>query len=65
MVHLGDGGRARIADEGQAWDTVALLRYTTRQAFVDLVRDPEYQAGARLRAEVLVESVPQPTVPAG
>ncbi|WP_218590402.1 DUF1330 domain-containing protein [Pseudonocardia oceani] len=65
VLHLGDGGRALVADEGQAWDTVVLVRYPSRQAFVDVVRDPEYRAGAHLRAEALVESVLQPTVPAG
>lgn len=66
VLYLGDGGRALVADEGQAWDTVVLVRYPSRQAFVDnMVRDPEYRAGAHLRAEALVESVLQPTVPAG
>lgn len=64
VLYLGDGGRALVADEGQAWDTVVLVRYPSRQAFVDMVRDPEYRAGAHLRAEALVESVLQPTVPA-
>ncbi len=30
-----------------------------------VVRDPEHRAVARLRAEDLVEAVPQPTVPMG
>ncbi|MGW5443341.1 DUF1330 domain-containing protein [Streptomyces asiaticus] len=63
VEYLGDGGRALVAEEGQAWDTVLLVRYPSRQAFVDMVRDPDYRAVAHLRAEALVESVLQPTVP--
>lgn len=65
VEYLGDGGRALVAEDGQAWDMVALVRYPDRRAFVDMIRDPEYQAVAHLRSEALVESVLQPTVPMG
>jgi uncharacterized protein (DUF1330 family) len=60
---LGDGGRALVAEDGQAWDMVVLVRYPSRQAFADMIRDPEYRAVSHLRSEALVESVLQPTVP--
>ena len=63
VVYLGEGGPALVAEDGQAWDTVALVRYPDRRAFVDMVRDPEYRAGAHLRSEALLESVLQPTTP--
>jgi uncharacterized protein (DUF1330 family) len=63
VEYLGDGGRALVAEDGQAWDMVVLVRYPSRQAFVDMVRDPEYQAVRHLRSEALVESVLQPTAP--
>ncbi|QLH25009.1 DUF1330 domain-containing protein [Streptomyces sp. Rer75] len=63
--YLGDGGRALVAEDGQAWDMVALVRYPSRQAFADMLRDPEYQAVSHFRSEALVESVLQPTVPLG
>ncbi|MCQ8193034.1 DUF1330 domain-containing protein [Streptomyces rugosispiralis] len=63
VEYLGDGGRALVAEDGQAWDTVLLVRYPSRRAFVDMARDPDYRAAAHLRAEALVESVLQPTVP--
>ncbi|MCS7478483.1 DUF1330 domain-containing protein [Umezawaea endophytica] len=63
--YLGEGGRALVAEEGQAWDMVALVRYPSRRAFADMARDPEYRAVAHLRTEALVESVLQPTVPLG
>ncbi|WP_262704009.1 MULTISPECIES: DUF1330 domain-containing protein [Streptomyces] len=63
VEYLGNGGRALVAEDGQAWDAVLLVRYPSRQAFVDMARDPDYRAVAHLRAEALVESVLQPTVP--
>jgi uncharacterized protein (DUF1330 family) len=63
VTYLGTGGRALVAEDGQAWDMVVLVRYPSREAFVSMVRDPEYQAVACLRSESLYESVLQPTVP--
>jgi uncharacterized protein (DUF1330 family) len=60
--YLGAGGRALVAEDGQAWDMVVLVRYPSRKAFADMVRDPDYQAVAHLRAEALLETVLQPTV---
>ena len=63
VTYLGDGGSALVAEDGQAWDMVALVRYPSRAAFADMVRDPRYRAIACLRTEALLESVLQPTVP--
>jgi hypothetical protein len=63
QVYAGDGGRALIAEDGQAWDLVLLARYPSRQVFVAMMRDPDFRAVAHLRTEALVESVLQPTVP--
>ncbi|MEU2212846.1 DUF1330 domain-containing protein [Streptomyces hygroscopicus] len=65
VEYLGDGGRALVAEDGQAWDMVALVRYPDRRAFVDMIRDPDYRAAAHLRSEALVEAVLQPTSPIG
>ena len=62
VVYAGDGTTALVAEDGQAWDAVLLVRYPSRQAFSDMVRDPAYQQGAHLRTEALVEAVLQPTV---
>ena len=51
-----------MAEQGQAWDAVLLMRYPEPPAFADMVRDPEYRAGAHLRSEALTEAVLQPTV---
>lgn len=63
VEYLGDGGRALVAEDGQAWDMVLLVRYPSRRAFADMIRDPDYQAVCHFRSEALVESVLQPTVP--
>ena len=65
VEYLGEGGRALVAEDGQAWDMVALVRYPDRKAFVSMIRDPEYRAITHLRSQALVESVLQPTVPMG
>ena len=63
VVYVGDGSTAVIAEAGQAWDAVLLVRYPSRQAFSDMVRDPAYQEGTHLRSEALEEAVLQATVP--
>lgn len=63
VEYLGAGGPALVAEDGQAWDMVVLVRYPDRRAFAAMVRDPEYQAITHLRTEALVESVLQPTTP--
>ena len=63
VLYVGDGSTALVAEDGQAWDCVLLVRYPSRQAFSDMVRDPAYHAGAHLRTEALSEAVLQATVP--
>jgi uncharacterized protein (DUF1330 family) len=63
VLHWGDGSTALVAEDGQAWDAVLLVRYPSRQAFSDMVRDPGYQAGSTLRTDALVEAVLQATTP--
>ena len=63
ILYLGDGGTALVAEDGQAWDAVLLVRYPDRQAFSDMVADPAYQEGTHLRTEALTEAVLQATTP--
>jgi uncharacterized protein (DUF1330 family) len=63
VIYYGRGLSPLVADDGQAWDAVLLVSYPTRRAFTDMVRDPTYQAGTRLRTSALVEAVLQPTLP--
>lgn len=40
----------------EQWDIVILVRYPTRQQFVDMFADPDYQAIAPIRAAALADS---------
>jgi uncharacterized protein (DUF1330 family) len=61
VLYAGTGSAALVAEEGQAWDAVALVRYPSRAAFARMVADPDYQQVTHLRSEALVEAVLQPT----
>lgn len=65
VVYYGYGRAPVVAEAGQDWDAVLLVRYPSRRAFSEMVRDPEYQKGTHLRSRSLVEAVLQPTVAAG
>jgi len=60
IIFAGDGATPLAAEPGQAWDTVALVRYPTRRAFADMIADPEYQSADRVRMSALTEAVLQP-----
>jgi uncharacterized protein (DUF1330 family) len=63
VVYAGLGGDALIAETGQAWDAVLIVRYPSRAAFTAMVADPAYREVSKLRAGALVEAVLQPTTP--
>jgi uncharacterized protein (DUF1330 family) len=63
VLYAGDGDAALVAEDGQQWDAVLLVRYPSREAFSRMVADPEYQAVTRLRTAALREAVLQPTRP--
>ena len=52
-----------MAESGQDWDAVLLVRYPSRQAFSAMVADPEYQQVTELRTRALTEAVLQATRP--
>ena len=63
VIYAGDGSTILVAEPGQAWDAVLLIRYPTRQAFSRMVADSEYQRVTGLRTRALVEAVLQATTP--
>ncbi|MBU8861529.1 MULTISPECIES: DUF1330 domain-containing protein [unclassified Micromonospora] len=63
VLYAGEGGPALVAEEGQQWDAVLLVRYPSRTAFSRMVADPEYQEVSRWRTLALEEAVLQPTFP--
>lgn len=63
MLYAGDGSTVLVAEPGQAWDAVLLVRYPSREAFSRMVADPEYQQVTGLRTQALTEAVLQATTP--
>ena len=63
ILYAGEGSTVLVAEAGQDWDAVLLIRYPTRQAFSSMVADPEYQQVTALRTRALTEAVLQATVP--
>ena len=63
VLYSGKGSTALVAEDGQTWDAVLLVRYPSREAFSRMVADPEYQEVTHLRTEALAEAVLQATVP--
>jgi uncharacterized protein (DUF1330 family) len=61
VLYYGTGDTPLVAEPGQDWDAVLLVRYPTRRAFSEMVADPAYQQGVHLRSDALVEAVLQPT----
>ncbi|MFB1296404.1 hypothetical protein ACAG24_012860 [Mycobacterium sp. pW049] len=64
VVYGGAGHPSLVPPEGGDWDMVALFSYPSRQHFVDMVSDPDYQQFEHLRAEAVATAVLQPTTPA-
>ena len=63
LLYAGDGATALVAEDGQAWDAVLLVRYSSRRAFGEMVADPAYHRIAELRRRALAAAVLQPTRP--
>lgn len=57
ITYAGDRGEVVIGDDDAGWwDTVILVRYPSRQAFVAMVTDPAYQAITEHRTGALVRA---------
>lgn len=65
VIYAGEGSTAVVAEPGQDWDAVLLVRYPSRETFSRMVADPEYLAITHLRSDALAEAVLQATVPLG
>lgn len=53
IVFVGEPAVALLGDD--SWDLVALVEYPTRQAFLEMISSPEYQAIGHLRTEALAK----------
>ena len=63
VLYAGDGSTSLVAEEGQSWDALLIVRYPSREAFSRMVADPEYQQFTHFRTEALEEAVLQATIP--
>lgn len=63
IVFLGEPSAPLLGDG--SWDLVAMVEYPTRQAFLEMIGSPEYQAIGHLRTEALVKGELHPMAPAG
>lgn len=61
VLYAGEGGTPLVAEPGQDWDAVLLVRFPSRRAIRRMVADQEYQQVTHFRAEALTEAVLQPT----
>lgn len=61
VLYAGDGSTALVAEDGQSWDAVLIVRYPSREAFSRMVADPEYQPITAWRTDALEEAVLQAT----
>ncbi|MCP3099539.1 DUF1330 domain-containing protein [Myxococcus sp. K15C18031901] len=62
-LYAGDCSTPLVAEPGQTWDAVLLVRYPNRATFMKMVTDPEYQRFNHLRTASLREAVMQATTP--
>lgn len=47
---------ALIAPAGEQWDELLLVRYPSKEAFLSMIGDPEYQAATVHRTAALADS---------
>src|SRR3954470_7824402 len=59
VLYAGEGSTALVAESGQDWDAVPLVRYPSRGARRALGPQPEYQRVTELRTRALTEAVLQ------
>lgn len=57
-------GSAALIGSDQEWDLVLLVEYPSREAFLEMIGSPEYQAIAHLRSEAITASELRPLDPA-
>ena len=63
VVFLGEAALPLLGDG--RWDSVLLVEYTTRQAFLEMIASAEYQAIGHLRTEALEHGELHPMSAAG
>jgi uncharacterized protein (DUF1330 family) len=65
VLFAGDCSTRLVAPDGHDWDALLVVRYPSREAFLQMVTDPDYQVITRMRTEGLEAAVLQATQPWG
>jgi len=63
VLYAGDCSTELVGAEGHNWDAVLVVRYPSRQKFLEMVMDPAYQEITELRTSGLEAAVLQATTP--
>ena len=63
VLYAGDCDQALVAPAEHDWDSVLLVRYPSRAAFLEMIADPGYREITALRSAGLQSAVLQPTIP--
>ena len=57
VLWMGRADQILIGDPSEAWDSVALVEYPSRKAFIDMVTTPEYEKAHEHRESGLERTV--------
>ena len=57
VLWMGKADQVLIGDETDEWDSVALVQYPSRKAFIDMVTTPEYEKAHEHRESGLERTV--------
>ena len=63
LLYLGRCDQVLIGDDTNEWDAIALVEYPNRQAFIDMVSQPDYQKAHEHREAGLERTVLLATSP--
>jgi uncharacterized protein (DUF1330 family) len=61
VVFAGDCSTVLVAPDAHEWDAMLIVRYPSRSAFAEMVRNPGYQETTHMRTEALDDAVLQVT----
>ncbi len=63
VIYYGDTSTTLVAPGEHDWDAVLVVQYPSRQAFSDMVANPDYQQITGYRTQALTNAVLQATTP--
>ena len=63
LLHVGDCSTLIVGPDDHRWDVVMIASYPSRGAFLEMLRNPDYQAITGLRTAGLEAAVLQATKP--